>query len=158
MPRRLASARRVKRHHTYTVEEAAAVTGYHRHTVRRWIESGALVAATERRPYLIPGRFLQAFLIGTDAPKCRLKAGECFCVKCRDARRPALDMADYVPVSASMGNLRGICPVCEILMHRRVPLAKLPVIKGDLEVTIMNAEPHLGGRSSPSTNVDSGDL
>ena len=154
MRRRRASARRVKIHHNYTVEEAAEVTGSHKNTVRRWIASGALPALTEKRPHLIPGRYLHAFLTAPKAGRIRLKPGECYCVKCHLPKRPALGMAEYVPINDRSGNLRGFCPDCETFMHRRVSLAKLPLISGDLDVTILEAPRHLKGRGCSSTTDD----
>ena len=43
-------------------------------------------------------------------------------------------MADYVPMTATSGNLRGICPDCHKLIHRRVALTKLDAVRGSLEV------------------------
>lgn len=51
---RRASARRIKKHHSYEVLEAAELLGIHRHTIRRWINSGALPALTEERPHPDP--------------------------------------------------------------------------------------------------------
>ncbi len=150
MPRRAASARRIKKHLNYTVEEAADVTGFHPHTIRRWINSKALAAITERRPHLIPGRFLIAFLTALRPGKTRLKPGECYCVKCRLPRRPAFDEADYRPANALIGSLQGLCPDCGRLMNRRVTLAKLPLVTGGLHVTIQYGERHLEGRINPT--------
>jgi excisionase family DNA binding protein len=157
MTRRRASARRVKKHLNYTVEEAAEVTGLHPHTIRRWIKTKALLALTEKRPHLILGRDLHAFLISPKPGSARLKPGECYCVKCRLPRRPALDMADYITGCGQTGFLRGLCPECQTLMHSPVSLAKLPEISAGLDVTRMDAQPHLGERVCPSTNVDSGE-
>lgn len=154
MPRRTASARRVKKHISYTVEEAAEVTGYHPHTIRRWIDSQALHALTERRPHLIPGRFLHAFLTAAKPGKRRLRAGECYCVKCRQPRRPAFDEADYRPLNAAIGSLQGLCPACGSLMFRRVTWAKLGSVAADLHVTIHDAQRRLEGRDAAITNVD----
>jgi excisionase family DNA binding protein len=156
MPRRAASARRIKKHLNYTVEEAAETTGYHPHTIRRWIETKALQALTERRPYLIPGRFFHAFLSAAKPGKRRLMPGECYCVKCRQPRRPAFGEADYRPVSALTGSLQGLCPECGTLMFRRVGLAKLGSVTGDLHVTIQDAERHLERRDAAIANVNFG--
>ena len=154
MRRRRASARRVKIHHKYTVEEAAEATGSHKNTIRRWIATKAFPALTEKRPHLIPGRYLHAFLTAPKAGRIHLKPGECYCVKCHLPKQPALGMAEYVPINARSGNLRGFCPDCETLMHRRVSLAKLSLISGDLDVTILDAQPRLKGRGCSTTNDD----
>ena len=157
MPGRRASARRVKIHHNYTIEEAAETTGFHKNTIRRWIATKALPALTEKRPHLILGRYLHAFLTAPKAGRMRLKPGECYCVKCHLAKKPALGMAEYVPINDRSGSLCGLCPGCNTLMYRRVSLAKLPLISSDLDVTILEAPRHLKGRNCPSTNDDFGD-
>jgi len=154
MARRRASARRVKTHHNYTVEEAAKTTGKHPHTIRRWIESEALPALTEKRPHLILGRDLIAFLTAPRPGKARLKPGECYCLKCRQPRRPALDMADYTPMNDRIGNLQGICTECGTVMNRRVSHAALSAVAVGLDVTVAEAKQHLMGRFCPFTNVD----
>lgn len=154
MRRRRASARRVKKHHNYTVEEAAETIGAHKNSVRRWIASKALPALTEMRPHLILGRDLHRFLTAPKPGAVTLRPGECYCVKCKEARRPALNMADFVAVNDRWGNLRGICPACSILMHRRVSQSGLAEISSDLEVKILDGQPRLKGRGCPSTNVD----
>ena len=63
-------------------------------------------------------------------------------------------MAEYVLINDRSGNLRGFCPDCEILMHRRVSWAKLSLISGDLDVMILDAQPRLKGRGCPSINDD----
>jgi excisionase family DNA binding protein len=157
MKRRRASARRVKMHLSYTAEEAADLLGVHRHTVRRWIASKTLPALTERRPHLILGRDLRAFLSAPALGRTRLKPGEFYCVKCRLPKRPALGMADYMPINDRLGNLRAICPDCEILMHRRVALDKLDAVFGDLDIARWPTERHLRECSRPFTNVDFGE-
>ena len=98
---------------------------------------------------------LHAFLTAPKPGKARLKPCECYCVKCRLPKRPALDMAEYAPISDRSGNLRGLCPECETLMYRRVSLAKLPEVSAGIDVTLLKAERHLEGRASRCPNVDS---
>jgi hypothetical protein len=136
--------RRVKIHRTYTVEEAARLFGAHKNTVRGWLKQG-LPAIDRNRPTLIHGRDLAAFL---DTRRKQLKRtcgpGRIYCVKCRDPKEPAGGMADYVPLSPTSGNLRGICPECHTLIHRRVSLVKLDQVRGSLEVTFPHAHRHMG--------------
>jgi excisionase family DNA binding protein len=154
MRRRRASARRVKMHRNYTVEEAAGAIGAHKNTVRRWITIGKLPALREMRPHLILGRELIHVLTAPKPDAVTLKPGECYCVKCKKARRPALNMADFAPINERWGNLQGLCPECGIVMHRRVSLSRLGEISGDLEVKIVEAQPRLKGRPHPSVNDD----
>ena len=106
--------RRVKIHRNYTVAHAAEILGAHRHTVTRWIAAG--LPTTNKRPQLIHGEDLRSFLERRTPKRQTCQAGEFFCLKCRTPRRPALDMADYLPRTKARGVLRGICPTCERLI------------------------------------------
>ena len=120
MRSRAPNHRLVKTHRTYTVEEIASLFHVHRNTVREWVKRG-LPTCDDRRPMLILGPELAAFLQAR-----RLKnrqtcsPGEIYCVRCRAPRAPAGNMAEYQPRTETLGNLIGICPQCECLMHRAV--------------------------------------
>jgi hypothetical protein len=64
------------------------------------------------------------------------------------------EMADYVPQTNQTGSLRGICPVCERLMHRRVNYARLAVVARGLEVTFQEGEVRLRERTNPTVTCD----
>jgi excisionase family DNA binding protein len=155
MARRL-NYRLAKIHRTYTVEEAAGLFGVHRNTVRQWVKGG-LPTIDERRPTLIHGRDLEAFLRARRREnRRRCSAGEIYCVRCRVPHAPAGGLAEYRPVTATSGNLIGICPSCDCVMYRRVSLAKLDEVRGGLDVPVAQALSHMSmfavGR------VGSGDL
>jgi hypothetical protein len=63
-------------------------------------------------------------------------------------------MADYVPTSETLGNIQGLCPECGTLMNRRVNIAKLDRVRGDLDVRVTGGARHLSGCSRPSVNSD----
>lgn len=154
MGTRRLNPRLAKLHRTYTVEEVATLFGIHRNTVRQWVKNG-LATNDGRRPMLILGRDLAAYVHAKRARNkkpCRL--GEIYCVRCRSPRNPAGNMADYRPVSMGLGNLIGICPSCETMMYRRVNLAKLEQIRGQLEITMPEAPPHIVDRIQRSVNSD----
>ena len=48
-------------------------------------------------------------------------------------------MAEYVPVTDARGNLRGICPTCDRLIHRMVSRAQIDAVRGNLDVTFHGA-------------------
>jgi hypothetical protein len=60
----------------------------------------------------------------------------------------------YVPQTNQTGSLRGICPVCERLMHRRVNYARLAVVARGLEVTFQEGEVSLRERTNPTVTCD----
>ena len=151
---RRANPRRVKIHRNYTVDEAARLLGIHKNTVRAWIKSG-LQTSDARRPTLILGRHLSTYLYNRRKRRrqpCR--PGQMYCVRCRAPKYPSGKIADYVPLSPSFGNLRGICPDCESFIHRRVSRKNLAAVAGNLEVSIPQAEEHIRDSAAPSENRD----
>ena len=146
--------RLVKIHRNYIVEEIANLFGIHRNTVREWVKRG-LPTSDEKRPMLILGRELSAFLQSRRAKGRRpCGPGEIYCVRCRAPKAPAGDMADYQVVTARLGNLSAICPDCDAIMNRRVGLAKLEQIRGQMEITMPQGLRHIGDSVQPSVNSD----
>jgi hypothetical protein len=156
MPKRHPNPRLAKIHRNYTVDEIANLFGVHRNTVREWVKRG-LPTNDGKRPMLILGRDLVALLVERRSKNKRTCAsGEIYCVRCREPRGPAGAMADYVPVTTILGNLVGICPACETMMYRRVSLAKLGAIGGDLDITVTQAQGHIVESAQPTVNSDFG--
>lgn len=154
MRKRRPNYRLVKIHRSYTVEEIARLFGSHRNTVRAWVKAG-LPTCDTRRPTLILGRDLAAYLQARRTKNKRpCQPGEIYCVRCRAPKRPAGDMAEYRPITASLGNIIGICPDCDGMIFRRANLAKLAQIRGKLEVTISEAQRRVTDSSSPTVNSD----
>lgn len=144
MGARRPNPRLAKIHRNYTVEEAAAALRVHKNTVRQWVKSG-LPIIDDKRPTIILGLALQNFL--QDRRKKAKQAwgpGEIYCVKCRRPKRPAFNAVDYLALSGTSGNLRGICPDCETLIHRRVSLARLETVVASLDVAFPEALRRIG--------------
>jgi excisionase family DNA binding protein len=116
MARNRPNRRGVKRHRSYTVDHAARVLGVAKGTVRRWLKGG-LPGVAGRRPVLILGADLAEFLDGRRARKQTCELHECYCFTCRAPRAPAGDMADFIPLSSTSGNLRARCCTCIGVMH-----------------------------------------
>ena len=130
----------VKTHRSYTVEEVACLFGTHKNTVRAWVKAG-LPTCDRKRPTLILGCDLAAYLKARRTKNKRpCQPGEIYCVRCRAPKAPAGDMAEYQPITATLGNLIGICPDCEGMIYRRASLVKLPQIQGKLNVTFSEAQ------------------
>lgn len=154
MARRNPNPRLAKIHRNYTVEEIAVLFGVHRNTVRQWIKIG-LPTSDHKRPTLVLGRDLAAFLqTKRKANKRPCQPGQIYCVRCRAPRNPAGEMSEYQSLTATQGNLVGICPTCEALIYRRVCLAKLEQVRGNLNVTLPLALEHIDKRGTPSVNSD----
>ena len=156
MSKRHPNPRLAKIHRNYTVEEVAGVFGVHRNTVREWVKRG-LPTSDDQRPMLILGADLVAFLRARRVKNKRTcQSGEMYCVRCRAPRAPAGDMADYLPVTATLGNLIGMCPTCDAMMYRRVSLARIEQVRGKLDITLPQAPPHIDESAKPSVNSDFG--
>jgi excisionase family DNA binding protein len=140
--------RRFKIHRTYTVAEAADVGGVHKHTVRRWIAAG-LPTIDHTRPQLLHGGDIRAFHKAREPKKQTCRPGEFYCLSCKAPRRPAGDMAEYLPKTPTRGLLRGICPVCEKLIHRAASIATIETTLGGLVVALPSAWRRLDDTSSP---------
>lgn len=139
MRKRHPNHRLVKIHRSYTVEEIANLFGIHKNTVRVWVKAG-LAPSDDKRPMLILGhelaRFLQARRVKNKRP---CKPGEIYCVRCRAPKFPAADMVEYTPVTDKIGNLSAICPDCDSIMNRRVSLAKIDLVRGEMDITFPQA-------------------
>lgn len=154
MRKRRPNYRLVKIHRCYTVEETARLLGTHKNTVRAWVKAG-LPTCDSKRPTLILGSELAAYLQERRTKNKRpCKPGEIYCVRCRAPRQPAGDMAEYKPITASLGNLMGICPECDAMMFRRASRAKLAAIRGNLDITFSEAELRVSEIDSPTVNSD----
>ena len=136
MSTRRPNHRLVKIHRTYSVEEVANLFGAHKNTVRQWIKIG-LPIIDQRRPILMRGQALFDFLKARRLKnKQTCKPGEIYCVRCRAPRNPAGDMADYHALTDTLGNLTGICPVCDAMIYRTVNSTRLEQVRGNLQVTL----------------------
>jgi hypothetical protein len=154
MGKRHPNHRLVKIHRNYTVEEIARLLGKHKNTVRNWVKDG-LTTIDDKRPILILGSDLVEFIKKRRAKnKQSCKPGELYCVRCRLPRFPAGDMAEYSPVTDKFGNLIAICPNCDSIMNRRVSLARIEEVCGNLDITFPKELRHIVKRTKPSVNGD----
>lgn len=137
------NARGLKKHHSYTIAEAAEALGAHPQTVRAWIRNGLPVLA-DKTPHLILGDHIQTYLRG-DATRRRTPLGpdELYCLSCRSAKIPAGMMADFVEMALGQGRLAGICPDCEGMCNRFALKSRLSEIAPGLAVEFRSAESSL---------------
>ena len=136
------------------VEEIAKLFGIHKNTVRGWVKAG-LATSDDKRPMLILGHALVAFIQARRVKnKQTCQPGELYCVGCRAPKFPAGDMAEYSPVTEKFGNLTAICPACNSIMNRRVSLAKLGQVCGEMEITVPQALRHIVESNKPTVNSD----
>jgi len=154
MAKRRVNPRLAKIHRSYTTDEVARLFGVHKNTVRAWVKQG-LPTTDDKRPILILGCELQTFLEARRAiHRRKCLPGEMYCVRCRSPKAPAGGMAEYQPVTASLGNLIAICPDCEAIMNRRASLAKIERIRDQMDITMPQARQHIDERTPPCVNSD----
>ena len=148
-----ANWRAVRKHRSYTVDEASRVLGVAKGTVRRWLKDGLPVLA-ERRPRLILGTDLIAFLRTAKRKRQRCQIQQCFCFRCRTPREPAfgeLEVVEECTVSARVG---GLCGVCGTEMHKRVSKRQMPELRARATVTLGQDLEGIGGRRPACANDD----
>ena len=156
MTRRRANPRLSKIHRNYTVDEVARLYEVHRNTVRQWLANGLPKVKDAERPVLILGAELAAFLTNRRAKRKRpCTPGEFFCMRCRAPRPAAGSMADYQPLTPSVGNLVALCAACQTTMYKRAKLTQLDVIGRLLEIRVSGEERHIDDSPQPSVNSDS---
>jgi len=154
MGKRYPNPRLVKIHRSYTVEEVARLLGKHKNTVRNWVKDG-LATIDDKRPMLILGPDLVEFIKKRRAKnKQSCKPGELYCVRCRLPKFPAGHMADYEPVTEKFGNLTAICPDCDSIINRRVSLARIWEVCGNLDISFPKELQHIVESAKPTENSD----
>lgn len=150
MPCKRLNPQLAKIHRSYTTDEVARLYDLHLRTVRNWFGEG-LPVLKDRKPHLILGKDLREFLT-TRRQKMRQPcgSGKLYCLRCREPKWPAGDMLDYLPINRVSGNLQGICPSCDALMHRRVSQSKIDEVKGRCAVSYPQGHQRLADTRSPS--------
>ncbi len=154
MAKRHPNYKLAKIHRNYTVEEIANLFKVHRNTVRTWIKCG-LQTIDNKRPTLILGQDIGAFLRERRLKNKRAcRPGEIYCVRCRTPQKPLDRLAEYKPMTNTLGTLIGTCPDCKAKIYRRINPAKLNQIHSLLHVTLPQVRQHISERASPSVNSD----
>ena len=64
-------------------------------------------------------------------------------------------MVDFLPRTATSGDLEGICPDCGTMLYRRARRDALEAVGAGLDVTIREADVRIRQRNEPSLNDDS---
>jgi hypothetical protein len=149
------SARRVKRLRSYNVREAANITGATPGTVRHWIKSG-LHPVQGCYPTIVRGADLIDFLKGRSTDRKQpCGPGRLYCLRCKEPRRPAFDEVEFWPDGSALGSLRGLCPTCTGIMHRRTSVTQIAAAAGNLRISFPHGDPRLGELPQPNCNPHS---
>ena len=134
MPRRRQNPRLAKSLRCYTIPEASELYDVHRNTVRHWLANG-LATIDNGRPILIHGEELNRFhKERREASKVVCGLAELYCLRCRRPKRPAGDIADYVPVTDKVGTLSAICPDCQGMMSQRINEERLQRFSAEIDI------------------------
>ena len=145
------SSRAIKKHRSYTVDEAAKALGVHRGTVRRWQKAG-LPFLTDQRPALILGCELIAFLDERKPKRQRCALHQAYCLSCRAPRDAALGEVDFILHASGAGMMQALCAECETVMNKRVPVTRIPELRAKVTVTIRQAPERIVESHSPCPN------
>lgn len=129
----------IKAYRTYTIQEAAEITGVSPRTTRNWIANGLPVMDGER-PVLIRGDDLRKFIKNQrDERKCKTAPDEFYCVCCKKPRKAAERFADCTIIGARV-KLTAFCEVCETVISKPITEARIPEIRRTLALTIKRHE------------------
>lgn len=124
---------RIKSLHSYTINEAAEVSGVSPRTIRNWAANG-LRLMQDDRPALVRGDDLIAFIKGQRKQrKQSLPLDRFYCLGCRAPRTGAGGFAECVE-HGSRFTLIAICETCETIMRKPVARADLSKLRGMLDI------------------------
>ena len=145
---------RVRTHEIYTAFEAAQVLGAHRQTVLQWIKADGLSADRSKKPWLIRGEDLRAFLgARQSARKQKMALHQIYCFSCKVPKSPAEKMAEYRQETTTSGRLTALCPDCLGVINKIVRRADLDTIRASIDVTVQQANPRLVSLEGPRSNI-----
>jgi len=154
MGKRHPNPRLAERLRLYTVEELATLFQLHKNTVRGWQKLG-LKPIDDHRPALFRGIDVSDFLRARrKTAKRPCGAGKIYCLKCRAPKTPDGNMADLSVQGPSSGCLIGICPTCATMLYRRVNPSRIESIRGQLEISVRNAQTRIEDRDNPNLSSD----
>jgi hypothetical protein len=144
---------RIKATWPYSVQEIAELFGIHKNAVLRWIKDG-LQANKDQRPFLIRGEELIRFLNARQTRKrCKCKATEFYCFRCRAPREAYLGIADIAIESPTRLRVRSLCAMCSTPINKVQSIRDLAKIQIRFHVQQLTGERILD-RTHASLNSD----
>ena len=135
----------------YTVQEIAVLFGIHKNAVLRWIKEG-LQVNKDQRPFLIRGEELTRFLKARQMGKrCKCKATEFYCFKCRAPREAYLGIADIAIESPARLRLKSLSATCSTPINKVQSIRDLAKIQIRFHVQqLTDGGTHIGPHSRQS--------
>jgi len=101
---------------SYTIDELAKVYEMNKKTCLRWIEEGLKILPGGKKPILMLGSEIKAFIhLKNSKKKVRLKRDEFYCLKCKSPRR-----AKRGTITKKWDSKRGVCSVCNGKMVKKI--------------------------------------
>ena len=125
----------IKAYRCYTPTEAATLVGVSPRTIRNWFKDGLQVLDASHPP-LVRGDDLRNHIAAQRQDR-KVTTGLCefYCLRCRAKRDPAAGMADC-EITGNKAMMTALCAVCETIVCKPVSLARLPIIRATLDLTI----------------------
>ena len=155
MATRRANPNVVKLNRTYDASQLSACCGVHKNTVLNWREAG-LEPIDNIKPVLFHGSAVREFLKKRNARRKKpCGPGRLYCFRCRGPRPPALGLVEYLPLTATSGNLKAFCGTCETVMHRKARRADLAATMPRIDIQFAERSLRLVGSPFPSLNCAS---
>lgn len=125
----------IKSFRTYTIVEAAEVSGVSPRTIRNWAADGLRVMDAER-PVLIRGDDLRDFIKAKrESRKTKTSPNTFYCVCCRKTRKAAGGFADCT-IKDNRATLTALCETCSTIISKPIAEARIPEIARTLDLTI----------------------
>lgn len=77
---------KIRNRKAYYIREVSSLLGVNRKTIFRWLQEGLLLLDATKKPRLIMGRALKAFIQAKrNAKKVKLQLDEFYCLSCKKA-------------------------------------------------------------------------
>ncbi len=128
-----------KSYRTYTLDEAATISGVSSRTIRNWARRGLCILDAER-PHLVRGDDITEYIKSRrKSRKAPTAEDELYCFRCRAPRKAAGGFADC-EIDGRGANLIALCSVCETVISQRISMLQIPAIGRRLDLTIKRDE------------------
>lgn len=125
----------IKAFRSYTIEEAAAVSGVSTRTIRNWAADG-LPVMDSVRPVLIRGDDLRKHIKSKRASRAvKTRIDTFYCMCCRKERRAAEALADC-EIKDGRATLTALCETCKTVVSKPVSVSRIPEIALTLDLKI----------------------
>lgn len=134
------NTRIIKENYAYRLEQIASLYKIDKRTTYYWLKEG-LQIIEGLYPYLVKGSELKRFLDKKQrSRRTKLSAGEFYCVKCQQARKPLNNVVTLTYSGKTIGRgikdftIQGACEVCGTKLNRFSNENKLGEVKNLFDI------------------------